>query len=510
LIALGCSITALAISTPASLADDTKNLEGPALTVYSTAQPDFDPKMFLDSRRGGPVDAFFAREVPGFAVIREGRSIELSKGLGEIRFTDVAAYIDPTSVSFRDLTARGTQVLEQNFEFDLVSPAKLLAKYVDREITLHFDDRESVPVIRGRLLSAAGNTAVLETGDGIQIVPTGDARISMGELPGGLITKPTLVWKLNAATGGTHQIETSYQTRGLTWRADYNLTLNGDDTEGSINSWVTLLNISGSSYSNARLKLVAGDVQLIRPSQMNRARGMMMAEAAAYDSPPTGFQEESFFEYHLYTLPRRTDIKSNGTQQITLFPPVNGFKVVKELLYRGSGLQGASWGREPVTNRGYGAGSGGDVEVFIEFENERDNGLGIPMPAGKIRIFKTNPNDGALEFLGEDLIGHTPRNETIRVKTGDAFDVIGERTQVDFKLDKSRRTMTETWSIEIRNQKSVVQQVTIEEPMYRWRTWEITDSSVPFTKVDARNVRWQLDVEPEGSGTVVYTVKYTW
>lgn len=482
--------------------------DGPSLTVYSTADPaGFDPQQFIaQQRRGG--NAAFAWQVPGFGVVRETRTIEITKGISEVRFTDVAAFIDPTTVGFTDLTAKGTAVLEQNFEFDLVSPSKLLEKYIDKDIVLSLGD--GTQTISGTLLSASGSSAVLKTAKSIVIIPISDARISMDELPGGLITRPTLVWKLQAATGGKHTIQTNYQTAGLTWRADYNLVLDKGDALGDLTAWVSLMNLSGASFENARLKLVAGDVQRVKPRPMGgRLESTMRMNEDRLGMP--GFEEQSFFEYHLYTLPRRTDVRNNGTQQIALFAPIHGFKVEKELLYLGAPVfLYAARNQAPGTNAGYGVGSESKVGVFIEFKNERDNGLGIPMPAGKVRVYKENTNDGALEFIGEDLIDHTPRNEEIRIKVGNAFDVVGERTQDDFKVDTNGKTMTETYTIEIRNQKDEAQSVVVREPLYRWSNWTITKSSVPFKKIDSRTIEWTLDVPSEGAKSITYTVHYTW
>jgi hypothetical protein len=502
-------------STVLAASQDSTTTEGPTLTVYSTADPaGFDPQEFI-SNQGRNDSSSYARFVPGFALIRETRDLQIKKGLSELRFTDVAAFIDPTTVGFADLTSRGTTVLEQNFEFDLVSPAKLLKKYIDREVTLSWDTTGQS--MTGTLLSANGDMAVLDVRDhmagaAIQIVSTKDARISMGELPGGLITRPTLVWKLNSPVQGTHRIQTSYETAGITWRADYNLTLGQDESSADLTAWVSLMNVSGSSYEQAKLKLVAGDVQRVQPKQNRRMpRGVQMMEADMSFGGAAGFEQESFFEYHLYTLPRRTDVRSNGTQQLTLFPPIQGFKIKKELLYQGAaGMMRGNWPNNPATNAGFGVSGRADIEIFVEFENKEDNGLGMPMPAGKIRAYKENPRDGSLVFLGEDVIDHTPRNETVRMKIGNAFDVVGERTQVDFNVDTKGKTMTETWSIEIRNQKAEAQTVVVREPLYRWRNWEITRSSEDYTKLDARTVQWDLDVPAEGKKTITYTVRYSW
>jgi hypothetical protein len=476
-----------------------------SLTVYSSADPaGFNPRRFISQQRSGR-NSNAAWAVPGFGVVRETRTVTLDKGLGDLRFTDVAAFIDPTTVGFRDLDGRDTKVLEQNFEFDLVSASKLLEKYLDRKVKVAFGDTTH----EGTLLSSSGGSVVLaREGGGIEILPMEDAAISTEEdLPQGLITKPTLVWKIRSATGGERRIQTTYETAGLTWRSDYNLILNADSTQADLTAWVSLMNLSGMAYENASLKLVAGDVQRVQPRpspniQMTRGAGSIgMMEK-------DGFSEESFFEYHLYTLPRKTDVKSNGTQQITLFPPVSGFPVEKELVFEPSVFYG--WGSSPQLSAGVINSGSDDVKVFVKFVNDRKSGLGMPLPAGKVRTYMMNPNDGALEFIGEDMIDHTPRNEDVRLKLGNSFDVKGARTRTDFKSNTTNKTLTESFSIEIRNQKDVAQKVIIREAMSRWKQWDIVKTNVKGTKRDSHTMEWILDVPAEGRKTIEYTVRYTW
>ena len=427
-----------------------KKPDGISLTVYSSADPaGFDPQRFISQQRAGN-NPGAAWAVPGFGLVRETRTVSLDKGQGELRFTDVAAFIDPTTVGFRDLDGKGTKVFEQNFEFDLVNASKLLEKYLDRKVQVTFGEKTH----EGTLLSSSNGSVVLaREGGGIEILPMDGAAISTEEdLPQGLITRPTLVWKVFSPVGGERMIQTTYETAGLTWRADYNLILNEDSTKASLTAWVSLMNLSGMAYENAALKLIAGDVQrvrptpkMMRPEMMSAGRGVAMAD---------GFTEESFFEYHLYTLPRKTDVKSNGTQQITLFPQVSGFPIEKELVYAPSRFFGYG---EPRTQPGFSNGASDDIKVFVTFLNEKSSGLGMPFPAGKVRSYMKNPNDGALEFIGEDMIDHTPRNERIRLGLGNSFDVVGERLRTDFKSNKAQNTMSESFTIELRNQKDVAQ-----------------------------------------------------
>jgi hypothetical protein len=505
-------VTALAAS--AAPAPPATPLEpGVSLTVYSSADPaGFDPQQFIAQQRAGS-NPNWAWQVPGFGVVKEQRNVTLKGGAEALRFADVAAFIDPTTVSFVDLTDPQTSVFEQNFEFDLVSPEKLLEKYLDKEVHLVRFDGDQRAVYSGTLLSAVGGQLVLRGGKdgagGLQMIPQEGTQISLGELPGGLITKPTLVWKINGGSAGDHLVRTTYQTGGITWKSDYNLVLSDDESSADVAAWVTLLNVSGAAYPNATLKLVAGEVQRIQSRQPSRA--LRAAAPALASMADGGFEEKSFFEYHLYTLPRKTDILANTTQQITLFPTASGVPVQKELLFDGAS-NFATWGYggEPYLDRAMGATSEGKTEVFIKFVNDEKSKLGKPLPRGKVRLYKQDDADGTLEFLGEDLIDHTPRNEKVRIRVGKSFDVVGERKQTDFTVDTARRTMTETFRIEIRNRKDVPQKVVVREYLFRWAGWEIVKSSQEFRKVDARTI--EFDVEPKADGTAVveYTVKYTW
>lgn len=478
------------------------------LTIYSSADPaGFDPQKYIAQQRLGH-NPDYAWQVPGFGVVRETRTFDLDQGVNTLNFTDVARFIDPTTVSFLDLeNPARTAVLEQTFLFDLVSPEKLLDNYVDRAIAVRVPAAQGIEEITGTLLSHVAGQLVLQTEQGVRIVPHGgNTQVMLGEMPGGLLTKPTLQWLVATDAAGRRPVRTSYQAGGITWRADYNLILNEDDTQADLGAWVSILNLSGKAYPNANLKLIAGDVQRVepaRPTYVAREMAMSMRADAA------GFEEKSFYEYHLYTLPRSTTIADNTTQQIMLFPTVAGVNVEKILVYYG--LPAAQhWGSfpEPRVDRNFGNQSNNKVDVYIRFDNAEANNLGIPMPRGKVRVYKSD--DDALEFVGEDLIDHTPRNEEILIRTGQAFDVVGERTQTDFTVDSRAHVMTETIRVELRNHKDEPARVVIKENLYRWMTWEITDRSDDFEKIDARTIHFEVDVPANGKKQVTYTVRYTW
>ena len=483
--------------------------EGPALTVYSSADPaGFDPQRFVSQQRAGR-NPNFAWQVPGFGVVKEIREMVLEKGTNTLRFTDVAQFIDPTTVSFTDLNDRdGTAVLEQSFEFDLVSPSKLLEKYVGQSIAVIVSRGQDSERISGKLLSFNEGQLVLDTPKGVRIARSSN-ELELGDLPEGLITKPTLRWLVKAEKAGTHEVRTTYQTGGMTWRADYNLVVNQEDTAADLGAWVSLMNLSGASFRNAKLKLIAGDVQRVVPQGRQAAyRRQVTAMAVSED---VGFEEKSFFEFHLYTLPRRTDILNNSTQQLVLFPTARSIGIEKILLYYGL-PQSANWGftPNPRTDRGLGATSNKKIDVYLRFQNNEENGLGVPLPAGKVRAYKQDDADGTLEFIGEDVIDHTPKNEKVLIKLGQAFDVVGERTQTNYSMNSDGKTLTESFKIEIRNHKEISQKVIVKENLFRWTNWEITNKSQDFEKIDARTIHFEVVVPASDSQTVSYTVRYSW
>ncbi len=492
---------------PASAGDEP---EGPSLTVYSSADPaGFDPQQFVAQQRQG-YNPSFAWSVPGFGIVKEVRTVELAAGVVDLPFTDVAEFIDPTTVSFTDLTSpTGTSVLEQAFRFDLASRDKILERYLDATIAHETLDKGAVVArVEGRVLSVNQGTVVLETKEGLRFLSTADMGLRLPALPEGLLTKPTLVWKLSSEAAGRHKVRTTYQTAGLTWRADYNLVLDATSTKADLGAWVSLLNLSGASYRNATLKLVAGDVQRVQRRAYGRGAP---APSLAAKSREAGFEEKSFFEYHLYTLPRKTDVLDAATQQLTLFPTALGATVEKVLVYYGL-PEAASWGffPEPRTDRDIRSSANPKVDVYVRFKNEKANQLGMPLPKGKIRVFQKDDADGTLEFVGEDLIDHTPKDETVLVKVGQAFDVVGDRTQTDFQVDTRAHRMTDAYRIVLRNHKDAPVRVVVRETLFRWTTWEIVAPSDPFVKKDARTIEFEVEVPANGEKTVTYAARYAW
>ena len=480
-----------------------------SLTVYSSAQPGGIPAEWYRPLPG--MGTPMANELPGFALVRLDRELAIPRGRGTIQFQDVAALIDPTTVKFLSLTdPEGTKVLEQNFQFDLVSQDKLLSRYIDRNLSVEQQSGDGVKLVEGTLVSANDGLVIRGTDGHIHALRQWNS-IRFGELPGGLITRPTLEWDVVSGKGGTQETRVSYQTGGITWWADYNLifTPGADANSGvvDVGAWVSLLNQSGVRYQDAKLKLIAGDVNRIQPAA---PQTMMVTSRAkqAMEAADSGFEEKAFFEYHLYTLGRPATLPNNSTKQIELFDAATLVPAKKQLVYYGADT-GGYYGA-PIVDRDYAPASNQKVDVWLTFRNDKASGMGMPLPAGRIRVSQQDKADGSLEFVGEDAIDHTPKDEDIRVKLGTAFDVVGERRQTDFKANTAAKVVEEAFEIKLRNHKGEPVEVIVRESMYRWSQWDLVDQSVPSQKKDARTVEFPVRIAADGEATVTYRVRYTW
>jgi len=496
---------AVAVSCASGAAAENENT---AITIYSSAQPGaISPEMYRPVPGMGIPNAM---SVPGYALVRDERTVKLAAGRSTLEFSDVAGLIDPTTVQFVSLTDPATRVLEQNFQFDLVSTQKLLQKFVDHPITVDYSAGGSAKTLTGTLLSA-GDGLVLRGANGEITAVNGYNSVRFPDLPGGLITRPTLVWDVATRKPGDHKVRVTYQTGGVTWWADYNLTYaDGRDANSGfldIGAWVSIINQSGASYENAKLKLIAGDVHRAQPAP---AAGRVPMTARAADmAEEKGFEQKSFFEFHLYTLGRRTTLPNNSTKQIELFEAARQVPAKKVLVYYGLVPQPYLY-PTPLTDRNFSPQSNKKVDVYVEFRNDEKYGLGMPLPAGRIRVSQLDAADQSLEFIGEDLIDHTPKNETVRVKLGSAFDVVGERKQVDFAVNTTAKWMEEEIEIKLRNHKESAVTVLVKENLYRWSNWEIRSATQPYQKEDARTIYFPVTVAKDSEATVRYRVRYTW
>ena len=426
-------------------------------------------------------------------LVKDIREIELAEGATRLHFMDVAARIMPTTVLIRSQTDAETfHVLEQNYEYDLLSPETLLEKYVGKEVRLldknYFTGKDEL--VTATLL-ATNDSPIYQVGDEISIGLPG--RVILPQLPANLIAQPTLVWLLQAQVASTHTIEASYLTNDMTWQADYVLALNSDDSLADLSGWVSIENKSGATYRNATLKLVAGDVNRVQ-SEVLRERVIAMAASARASSEPQ-FQEESFFEYHLYTLDRPTTVQNNQTKQMALLSAVD-IPITKHLILRGQPHYVRTTFDTPPPQQ--------KVSVYLEIENAEKNSLGMPLPKGTIRVYKADPH-GGLQFVGEDSIDHTPKDETVSLKMGEAFDVVGERRQTSFTR-LSRRSLEVSWQIVVRNHKDEDARVRVEEPMYG--DWEVVASTPEqYEKPDAHTLRFEVTVPKNGEVKIGYRVR---
>jgi hypothetical protein len=483
----------------APAADDT------AVTIYSSARPGaVSPEYYRPLPGQGTPNAM---GVPGYALVRTERDVQLGTGRSQLRFTDVAALIDPTTVTFTSLTDPAARVLEQNFQFDLVSTDKLLQKYIDRPLTVERNLPGGAGPISGTLLSSVDGL-VLRGNDGSLTALRDYSALRFGDLPGGFITKPTLLWDITSQRGGTQRARVTYQTGGITWWADYNLIFNaGKDANNGfvdLSAWVSIINQSGASYADSKLKLIAGDVHRApaAPSPM-MVRNMAMAEAKVADG---GFEEKAFDEFHLYTLGRRTTLPNNSTKQVELFDQAKQVPA-KRLLVLSNALSYFSGRYEDPNFPDTGERK---VDTYLEFMNDKASGLGLPLPAGRLRVSRLDAADNSLEFIGEDTIDHTPRDEKVRVKLGSAFDVVGERKQVDFRSDSRARWIEEEIEVTVRNHKDEDVEVQVRELLFRWSNWALLSNSQAYTKEDARTILFPVKVPKNGTRTVKYRVRYSW
>ncbi len=430
-----------------------------------------------------------------FGLVREVRGLPVGRGLSELEFGDVASSIQPETVHIRAI-GRGADidVLEQNYQYDLLSPQKLLEKYVGRTVKLARWNpaAEREEWIDAEVLSVNQGT-IFKIDEGITYNYPG--RIIFPEVPENLIARPTLLWLLNSRTDQP-RAEVSYLTSGLNWKADYVMVVDDKDEHGDLTGWVTLTNHSGTSFKNAQLKLVAGDVQRVVGGARNR-RDYDMLRAAAVAEDAAGFAEEGFFEYHLYTLGRPTTVLQNEQKQVRLLE-ASGFDIDKRLIFYGA----------PYYYRGsYGqVMSNQKVGVFLDFENSETNQLGMALPAGIVRVYKKD-SSGAQQFIGEDRIDHTPRDETLRIKMGEAFDVVGDRKQMEYSVISSCVSES-SWEIELRNHKDEAVEVDVMEPI--GGDWRILSSSHQATKLDANTFRFRVDIPSRGETTIRYRVRVRW
>jgi len=433
------------------------------------------------------------------ALVRDVRRVKLPAGVIDLRYMDIAAAVNPATVHIVSLTApKELTVLEQNYEYDLLSPQKLLQKYVGKELTLvrmvsENNSTKEVPV-KATLL-AYNEGPVWKVGDQI-ITGMGADRYVFPDLPENLYSKPTLVWMLDNRHAGEHTVEASYLTNQINWNSDYVLTVAPDQKAADLNGWVTIVNNTGTAFKNAMLQLVAGELHRVYAQRDMALEGRAM-KAMAAPAPPQ-FAEEGLSEYHLYTLERHTSIMNNETKQISLLASTG---VSIEKVFEVNGQQfyyhNAQRPGQPLKD---------PVNVRIKFKNSQANSLGIPLPAGTVRVYQGD-SKGRVQFIGEDKIDHTPKDETLNLLIGNAFDIVAERKQTDFK-SWGPHTYEMAFEIALRNHKTEPVTVVVNEPI--GGDWTILDSTFKWEKTAAFAARFTVPVDANGESIVKYRVRVRW
>ena len=463
-----------------------------------------------------------------FFVAREHVPLDLKSGVNEAQYTGVAAHLEPDSVILRDPSGHAQQILEQNYRNDPISQELLLSFYEGKTIDFSVGrnaDGSDVK-IQGKIVRSgyvppnyingypqqASTQPIVEVNGILRFGLPGEPRFPA--LSADSILKPTLSWLLQTNAPGKFDAELSYVSGGMTWQSDYNVVVQDDPGKKTdlldMIGWITMRNQSGKTFENAHIKLLAGDVSKIQEPTIAGRVYAAKAMAVSEDAMAPAVREKSFDEFHLYTVQRPTTLRDEETKQVE-FVSSTGIHAQRLLIYDGAQMgQYGYYNPEQIrTDANYGTASNPKVWVMEEFKNSDTNHLGIPLPKGKLRFYRRD-TDGHLEFVGENTIDHTPKDETIRVYTGNAFDVVGERKRTNYRVDSNQHWMDETFEIRIRNHKKDPVEVRAVEHLYRWTNWKITEQSADFRKKDAHTIEFPASIAPNGEQVITYTVHYSW
>jgi hypothetical protein len=451
-----------------------------------------------------------------FAVVRDSVPLDLKAGVNEVRYPGATAQLEPDSVILRDPSGNHSlQILEQNYRNDPISQDLLLSlfegKTIDFEKVRNRDNTQVTELIPGKIIRSGyvpGGTAqepIIEVGDKLQFSLPGQPLFP--DLGDDTILKPTLNWRLQTDKPGSFDAEVGYVTEGLDWSASYNLVSPEKGDFVDFVGWITMENNSGKTFENANIQLMAGDVNKIQPRPMYAVRMAMAAPAGVEDGMPPAVTEKAFDEFHLYSIARPTTLHDRETKQVEF---VHAEKVFAPTIYVYEGAADYRFYGGLNIDQNWGQSDNKKILVQREFVNAETNHLGIALPAGKLRFYRRDDAD-RLQFVGENTIDHTPRQETIRVTTGNAFDLVGERKQTDYHLDSDNKTADETFTIKLRNRKKdAAVEIRVIEHLYRWNNWEITAHSDEFTKTDSQTIEFRVPVKPDEEKVVTYSVHYSW
>jgi hypothetical protein len=457
-----------------------------------------------------------------FGVVRQSLTLDLNSGVNQIRFGQATAHVEPQSVILRDITGRNPfRILEQDYRNDPVSQELLLSLYEGRTIDFIVNPGATDPIIvKGKIIRSGyvpPNTVYNQYGQPTYVASSqpiievnGQMRFGLPGLPlfpdlgDDTILKPTLNWLIQTDQPERFDAEVSYVSGGLNWAADYNLVAPESGDTVDFIGWISFDNRSGKNFEDARVKLIAGDVNKITPNQMRDYAMKAMVNEAVAAAPPV-VQEKAFDEYHMYTLQRAVTLHDNETKQVEF---IRGTGVRSQRIYVYDGAQIPYYSYDARNDVNYGTQSNKKVWVVQEFKNTKENGLGIPLPKGRLRFYRRD-SDGRLEFVGENEIDHTPSDETVRVYTGNTFDVVGERKRTNFHVDSGKDYFDESYEIRVRNHKKEAVTVRVVEHMFRWTNWQLLTAS-KYNKKDAQTVEFPVTIQPNGEAVIAYTVHYSW
>ena len=452
-----------------------------------------------------------------FAVVHQTVPLELKAGVNQVHFDDATAQVEPDSVVLRDPRHdSGLQILEQNYRNDPVSQELLLSLFEGQTINFASQRGDKQVTVPGKII----RSGYVPNGESVQPIIEVDGKLQFS-LPGeprfpalasDTVLKPVLTWKLQSDRPGHTDAELSYITGGMSWEAAYNVVAPPQGDVLEITGWITLNNHSGKMFDDARIKLVAGDVHKLPPSVQYDSLARVAKVKASEQAPPP-VQEKSFDEFHLYTLQNSTTLHDEETKQVE-FIRADGVRSQRLYIYDGAAEASMSEGDSPEESVDFGTQSSKKIAVYQEFKNSKENHLGMPLPKGRIRFYRrdvaANGREGHSEFTGENTIDHTPTDENVRIYTGNAFDLVGERKQTSFVNDNVHHHIDESYEITLRNHKKQAVQIRVVEHLYRWTNWRLIRYSLPFKKKDAQTVEFLVNVPAAGTSTVTYKVRYSW
>src|SRR3954453_12102387 len=474
-----------------------------------------------------------------FAVVRDSVPLDLKQGVNNIRFTETTAHLEPDSVVLRDASGKtNLQILEQNYRNDPVSQELLLSLFEDKTIDfLVVEPNKPNTIVQGKIVRSgyarhsqeaiqrygqryamAQSSMAYQNGGFPQPIIEVDGKLRFA-LPGqplfpplgdDTILKPTIEWQLQADKAAKLDAELAYVTGGMSWEASYNIVAPEKSDLLDFAGWVTMDNQSGKSFENAKIKLMAGDVSKLQPAEAYAVAGLEMQARSDMAAPPV--TQKAFEDYHLYTLARPATLRDRETKQVE-FIRASGVKSERIYVYDGLKIDWSQWRGYRMenirNNQELGTEMDTKVAVMREFKNSEANHLGMPLPKGRVRFYKQD-DDKQLEFTGENLIDHTPKDETLRVFTGNAFDLVGERRRTNVKVDSSNQWLDESFEIKLRNHKKEGVEIRVVEHLFRWTNWDITEKSVPFLKTNAQTMEFRVQVKPDEEKVLHYTVHYSW